>query len=176
MSVEQNPTPKAAKGTKRSKGPKPTPFGFDESIDGAHHFTLQVSETGAVFAEVPVTDTSLRISLSLLVWKKLSGPISAELRKNYQLSLQNARFMPGDNKLPRMPGREILPVLLAAELAEQRGEVARVKQICQNWVALEEHARWWLYTLANTRATEDEVAQGFGWKHAIYFGLAAAYA
>lgn len=173
MSVEQNPTPEAAKGAKRSK---PTRFGFDEVIDGAHHFLLQVSETGAVFAEVPVTDTSLRITLSLPTWKKLASPISAELRKNYQLSLQNARFMPGDNKLPRMPGREILPVLLAAELAEQRGEVGRVKQICHNWVALEEHARWWLYTLANTKATETEVAQGFGWKHAIYFGLAAAYA
>lgn len=150
-------------------------FAYNQSIDANSHYNLRLDETGAArFFDVRHGAERQVLTLTPATWQQLAGPVSAVLRQCYSLSAAAARFTKGDNRMMRLAGCDVRPLLQAAELAEQRGELARLPTIIKNWSAMEDHARWWLHLLSSTEAVETDQAAGFGWRHAVYVGLAGA--
>lgn len=154
---------------------KASKFAFDEDVDHKNHFTLTIVRDRVIFQEVASNSSSVKAELSTSSWKMIAGAVSTELRKNYGLTQKSATFTRGLNKMTLMAGREIMPLLLAVEEAERSSMLNLIERICNNWTAMEEHARWWLYTLANTKANDIDVNNGLGWRKAIFVGLAASY-
>ncbi len=163
---------------------KPAPFDFDEAVDASNYFVVEVTRAEVLFKEVlkvrKQADEQVRVALPKHLWKRVESTVIAALRKGYGLSVKNSTFKLGRNYMSRMAGRELMVLAWALASMSQRSiedEASPVvSHIADNWANLDANTRWWLYTLGNTQASTESEELGFGWKTALFHGLAAKYA
>ena len=157
---------------------------FNEVEDATNYFVVDITRTEVFFKEIvavagkPPAET-LHGALPRHIWKRVESSVIAVLRKGYDLSIKNATFKYGTNAMSRMAGRELMVLVWALISMSQRAiateESPVVTQIAENWVNLDTNTRWWLYTLGSTRVSGADEELGFGWKSALFHGLAANY-
>ena len=152
-------------------------FGCPTSID-PHHFTVEIPQGRAgdiVLTERfglsgghnGIPETIERSRLSRAAWNGIAEDAKRLLNERLkEAKLPTSRWVPGENKIERLLGRELCLLAWAVERAPEH----LVPIAVRSWVELRPEERWWLFAMAAVATGTSEDAD-VGWRKAIRIAL-----
>ncbi|GHP00634.1 hypothetical protein KSF_106810 [Reticulibacter mediterranei] len=153
----------------RTKQPRQT-RGFGESV--AHHFVVTIPpdrrSTVTIAEQYGETDVVERCVLAHHLWAAIAEDVRYEFNQRLkEKHLPTGRWRPGENKVERLLGKELLVLVWAIE---QQLDSFGVGTAIRNWRGLRPEERWWLCTMTAAATGRPEDA-GRGWRKALFYIL-----
>lgn len=156
--------------------PRTVGFGVPDSID-PHHFVvriptgnagdIEIIEKFGVNSQSDDVDELLRCRLPRPAWTGIREEAKRILNERLrEKKLKPSRWMPGENKVERLLGRELCLLAWAVEAAQP----AQYDAACVSWAALKPEERWWLFRMCDN-ATGAAADIDRGWRKAVRIGL-----
>ena len=161
-----------------SKSPRPTEgFGCPTGVDPHHlcvvvpagrHDPVQIIEKfGIRGGSGGLPDEVARAEMERPKWTAIADHVKRVFNERLkEKGLATSKWMPGENKLERLLGKELCVLAWAIEAADE----SLVPVALKNWAGLKPEERWWLFTM--TAAATGELAdKDIGWRKALRFAL-----
>lgn len=152
-------------------------FGCPTSLD-PHYFTVEISagRTGDIVlterfglsgGHNGVPETIERCRLERTAWNGIAEDAKRALNERLkEAKLPTSRWVPGENKLERLLGRELCLLAWAVERAPEH----LVPIAVRSWLEFRPEERWWLFAMAATATGVADDAD-VGWRKAIRIAL-----
>lgn len=163
---------------KKGMSQRPTVgFGCPNGID-PHHYTVAIpaGRTGDVViterfglsgGHNGLPDAIERCRLPRAAWTGIAEQAKRVLNERLkEAKISTSRWMPGENKVERLLGRELCLLAWATE----RADPDLIPNAIRNWLGLRPEERWWLFAMAASATGSAEDAD-IGWRKAIRIAL-----
>ena len=161
-----------------AKGPRATEgFGCPVGID-PHHVCVRIPVARSAAVEIiekfgirgganGVPDEVVRVELARSKWTAIADHVKRIFNERLkEKDLASGKWMPGDNKLERLLGKELCVLAWAIEAADD----GVVPVALKNWSGLKPEERWWLFTMT-AAATGEAADTELGWRKALRYAL-----
>jgi len=136
------------------------PVGRNEKVRIVEKFGIRGGTSG-------LPDEVLRSELERPKWTAIADHVKKVFNERLkEKGLTPSKWAPGDNKLERLLGKELLVLAWAIEAANEDVVPAALK----NWAGLKPEERWWLFTMT-AAATGEAGDKDIGWRKALRFAL-----
>jgi hypothetical protein len=161
-----------------SKTPRATEgFGCPVGID-PHHVCVVIPAGRTAPVEITerfgirggsngLPDEVLRVDLDRSKWTAIADHVKRIFNERLkEKGLATSKWVPGDNKVERLLGKELCVLAWAIEAADE----SLVPVALKNWAGLKPEERWWLFTMT-AAATGDATDRELGWRKALRYAL-----
>ncbi|MDE2105892.1 MAG: DUF3780 domain-containing protein [Patescibacteria group bacterium] len=152
-------------------------FGCPVDID-PHHFTVEIpsgrsgdivitERFGLSGGHSGIPDAIERCDLPRSAWKAIAEHAKRVLNERLkEAKLPSSRWVPGENKIERLLGRELCLLAWAVE----RASANLIPNAIRHWSALRPEERWWLFAMAAS-STGTAYDADIGWRKAIRIAM-----
>lgn len=129
-----------------------------------HHFNVHIpAKTGSItitenlgFSEIQTPDI-LRSNVTRTNWNIVKTVVQRTFNNSLkQHKLQTSKWKAGDNLVDRLLGKELCVLAWSIE----RSSNDNTRRALQNWCALRQEDRWWLFGMAD-RSSSWKIALGY---------------
>ena len=159
-------TPRATEGFGCPVGVDPhhlcvrVPAGRNEQVLIIERFGIRGGVNG-------LPDEVVRAELERSKWTAIADHVKRVFNERLkEKGLSVSKWLPGDNKLERLLGKELCVLAWAIEAAAED----KVPVALKNWSGLKPEERWWLFTMT-AAATGEAGDKEVGWRKALRFAL-----
>ena len=136
------------------------PVGRNEPVEIVEKFGIRSGKDG-------LPDELVRVELQRSKWTAIADHVKRVFNERLkEKGLSTSKWVPGENKLERLLGKELCVLAWAIESADE----SFVPVALKNWSGLKPEERWWLFTMT-AAATGEAGDKDVGWRKALRFAL-----